>query len=73
MQCGIFALLGTVLGVCLTLLAKGEIATFKKQKESINIVASDDESTLAKSESQLMRQWQNLLSYGVENESKAEI
>jgi len=36
-------------------------------------VASDDESTLAKSESQLMRQWQNLLSYGVENESKAEI
>ena len=72
MQCGVFALLGTVLGVCLTLLSKGELATFKKQKESAHIVASDEESTLAKSESQLMRQWQNLLSYGVENENKVE-
>ncbi len=72
MVCGIFALLGTVLGVCLTLLSKGELATFKKQKKSAPALASDEESALAKSESQLMRQWQNLLSYGVENENRAE-
>ena len=73
MDCGIFALVGTVLGVCLTLLSKGELVLFKKQKESVHFVETDEENTRAKSESQLMRQWQNLLSYGVENESKAEI
>ena len=73
MDCGIFALMGTVLGVCLTLLSKGELAVFKKQKEAAQVVASDEESAQAKSESQLMRQWQNLLSYGVENENKADI
>ena len=73
MDCGIFALVGTVLGVCLTLLSKGELMLFKKQKQSAQFVEADEQNTLAKSESQLMRQWQNLLSYGVENESNAEI
>ncbi len=72
MVVAIFALVGVMLGVFLTLFAKGEISVCKKHlKENSSDVSEDEQNTSAKSEQQLMRQWQNLLSYGVENENES--
>lgn len=74
MVVAIFALVGVMLGVFLTLFAKGELSIYKKHlKESASDVSGDEQNSSAKSEQQLMRQWQNLLSYGVENENETYI
>lgn len=69
MVCGIFTLLGVILGVVLTLFSKGEIRVAKKQAAMVTEDGQD--SGDAKSEQQLMKQWQNLLSYGGESESES--
>lgn len=66
MQCAIFALIGVVVGALMTCLSRGEVGAFVKKKCGGGFEVSEDEEENVKGGTELMRQWQNLLSYGAE-------
>ncbi len=71
MVVAVFALVGVMLGVFVTLFAKGELCVYKNHlKDNLPKANEDEQNSSTKSEQQLMRQWQNLLSYGVEKENE---
>lgn len=76
MECAVFALVGVLVGALVMLSSKVEISGLGKRHRRKQEKAQGEEAALpgtAKSEEQLMRQWENLLCYCGDGDSETRI
>lgn len=72
MECAIFAMAGVALGALLALAARADLSgLFRKHRRRHNPEKAELPAGQAKTEEELMQQWENLLRYSGGNEEEA--
>lgn len=72
MVCAMFALVGVIIGAAVALFAEGRLKPCVRRTFSGVERAAEEECDAANGDKNFMQQWQNLLSYGVQSDTRAQ-
>lgn len=72
MVCAMFALAGVIIGAAVALFAEGRLKPCTRRTFSGAERAAEKECDAANGDKNFMQQWQNLLSYGVQSDTRAQ-
>ena len=75
MECAVFALVGVLVGALVMLSSKVDLGSIRKRSRKQEAVQTQEAALpgTAKSEEQLMRQWENLLCYCGDGDNEAHL